>query len=66
MGMPKSCTRLAATSSWVESGFERAEDEISAAGLQGDGQVGRLGRDVQAGRHAEALERLVFDELFAD
>ena len=64
--MPKSCTRLAATSSWVLSGLEAIRHEVGAAGLEGAGQVGGLGGDVQAGRHAQAGERLLLGEAFAD
>ena len=57
--MLKSLTRLAATSSWVESGLEATKHEVGAAGLEGPGQVGRLGRHVQAGRHPQARQRLL-------
>ena len=43
-----------------------AEYDVGAAVAQRDRQVRRLGRDVQAGRNAHALQRLVLDELLAD
>ena len=48
-GMPYSATSAAATSSWVESGFEAARDDLGAARLEGAHQVGGLGGDVEAG-----------------
>ncbi len=43
-----------------------AERDIGAAVAQGDHQIRGFGRDVQAGRNADALERLVLDEFLAD
>ena len=43
-----------------------ANHEIGAAVTQRDRQVGRLGGDVETGRHANALERLFLDETLAD
>ena len=43
-----------------------AKDYVSAAIAQGDGQVGGLAGNVQAGGDAHALERLAFDEILAD
>ncbi len=43
-----------------------AEHDVGSAIAQADGQVGGFGRDVQAGGNADALQRLVLDELFAD
>ncbi len=42
------------------------EHEVGAAGLEGPGQVGRLGGDVQAGRHPQARQRLLVREPLAD
>ena len=42
------------------------QHEVGAAGLEGPGQVGRLGRHVQAGRHPEAGQRLLDLEPLAD
>ena len=42
------------------------QNQVRAAFLQGARQVGCLGGDVQAGRHAHALERLLFLEALAD
>ena len=44
----------------------RDEDEVGAAGLERAGQVGRLGRHVQAGRHPHARQRLLRLEPLAD
>ena len=44
----------------------RAEDDVGAAGLQRARQVRRLGRHVQAGRDAVAVERLLALEALAD
>ena len=43
-----------------------AQHHVGAAVAQADGQVRGLGRNVQAGRDANALQRLVLDEFFAD
>ncbi len=43
-----------------------AEHHVGAAIAQADGQVRGLGGDVQAGRNADALQRLVLDEFLAD
>src|ERR1700733_4914381 len=43
-----------------------AEDYVCAAVTQGDREVRGLAGDVQTGGHADALQGLVFDELFAD
>ena len=47
---------------WIRS----TKHNVGAAVAQGDSQVGSLGRNVQAGRNANALQRLVLDEFFAD
>ena len=44
----------------------RDEHEVGAAGDEGPGEVGRLGRDVQAGRHPQAGQRLLDLEPLAD
>ena len=59
-------TSAAATSSWVLSGFEAHSAHIRPAGLESLHQVRGFGRDVQAGRDAHALERLLSLEPFAD
>ena len=43
-----------------------AEHDIGAAILQADGQVRGFGGDVQASRHADALQGLVLDEFLAN
>ena len=43
-----------------------AENDVGAAVTQSDGEVRRLAGDVQTGRHANALQRLVFNKLLAD
>ena len=43
-----------------------AEQEIGASGLEGPRQVGRLGGDVQAGRHPHAGQRLLVREPLAN
>ena len=43
-----------------------AQHDVGAAIAQGDRQVGGLGGDVQAGGDADALQRLVLDEVLAD
>ncbi len=43
-----------------------AEHDIGAAIFQTDGQVRGFGGDVQAGRHADPLQRLVLDEFLAN
>ena len=43
-----------------------AENHVRAAVTQSDGEVGRFAGDVQARRHANALQRLILDELLAD
>ena len=43
-----------------------AEHDVGSAVAQADGEVRGLGRDVQAGRNADALQRLVLDEFFSD
>ena len=43
-----------------------AEHDVGAAVAQADGQVRGLGGDVQAGRDANAFQRLVLDEFLAD
>ena len=43
-----------------------AERDVGAASLQSDHQVGRLGRDVQAGRQLLPIERPLLGEAFAD
>ena len=53
----------------VVLGAERVggdQHEVGAAGLEGAGEVGGLGGDVQAGRHAQAVERLFLGEALAD
>ena len=47
-------------------GIGRAEHQVGAAGLERAGQVGRLGRHVQAGRHPHAGQRLLGREPLAD
>ena len=42
------------------------EHQVGPAGHEGPGQVGRLGRDVQAGRHPQARQRLLGLEPLAD
>ncbi len=44
----------------------RAEIDLRAARLERDGQVSGLARHMQAGRQADALERLLFLEPFPD
>ena len=43
-----------------------AQHYVGAAVPQADGQVRGFGGDVQAGRNADALQRLVLDEFLAD
>ena len=43
-----------------------AQQEVGTAGLQGLGQVGGFGRDVQAGRHSHSGQRLFLLEPLAD
>ena len=66
VAMPYSATSAAATSSLVESGFDAASDDLRAAGLERAHQVGRLGRDVEAGADAQAVERPLALEALAD
>ena len=66
VGMSYSSTSAAATSSWVESGFEAQQDDVRAAGLERAHQVGGLGGHVQAGGDAVAGERLLPLEALAD
>ena len=47
-------------------GVRRAKQQVGAAGLERPGQVGRLGGDVQAGRHPHAGQRLIPGEALAD
>ena len=44
----------------------RREDDLGAAGLERAHQVGRLGRDVEAGADAQAVERPLALEALAD
>ncbi len=47
-------------------GIGSAGDDFSAAGDEGAEEVGGFGSDVQAGRHAVALQGLFLGEAFAD
>ena len=66
VAIPYSATSAAATSSLVESGLRRGQDDLGAAGLERPHQVGRLGRDVEAGADAQAVERPLALEPLAD
>ena len=66
VAMPYSATSAAATSSFVESGLRRGEDDVCATGLERAHQVGGLGRDVEARADAQAVERPVALEALAD
>src|SRR5262249_16450455 len=81
-GVLKSWTRLPAPPAWGRGGWlgrsKRAGPTATggrvggggqgggAAGQEGPGQVGRLGRHMQAGRHPEARQRLLLLEPLAD
>jgi len=47
-------------------GVGGAEDQVGAAGLDGTGEVGGFGGDMQAGAHAHSLEGFPFGEFVAD
>ena len=66
VAIPYSATSAAATSSLVDSGLEAARYDLRAAGLEGPHQVRGLGRHVEAGPDAQALERPLALEALAD
>src|SRR6185437_5356546 len=46
--------------------IRRAEHDIGATVAKSDGEISGFGGDVQTRRNANALQRLVLDEFFAD
>ena len=66
VAIPYSATSAAATSSFVDSGLRRREDDLGAAGLERPHQVGGLGRDVEARADPDPGQRLLALEALAD
>ena len=61
-----SAARAAATSSCADSGLAEHSHGLGSAGAHGANQRGGLGRDVHAGRDAQALERALEGEPLPD